>query len=158
MKKLDSTVVNFIRRYNPSLDIIPNPWTGEGLMIISRRPEMTAMRCVDRESGLYIASRVGYPVMYLPEIVNPDRRIIAALEDSRCREASDRARIRQRQLEQHNAGYDATMRRIEDESEEGYWHLRKALGSYNMSNISARDPGYETKAREDKIGKKAGWL
>lgn len=148
------SVVRHIREYRSNLKVVYNPrWTEEfeKFLICQTVKKLTP---VDEDAGLYVVGEEEFPVLFIPQASEIDRRWTRELDKNRIDKREDDATKAKRQKKEIMKNYtdeaDAWSRDV------GHWHFKREIDPYNLALLPNKDPTRETKELEDKTGEEVG--
>ncbi len=103
------------------------------------------------QSGMHCLMDRNFPVLAIPQVMDPDRRMLQALYDNQfSRQKDSRKTIlnRRQQIMKAHENHVADWAR-----DVGYWHFQREMGKFNMANVPNIDPTAPVKRLQDKLGR-----
>lgn len=141
-----------IKLFDPQLEVRENPESTSWRDRFAICQPVKKLLLVDEEAGLYLYKTIMYPVLTIPQVMEPDNRIIPALYEARF-DRIDNDFALDIVRGERAAALKSAEEMAEEASDEMFYRWKKEFGGFNMANVANVDPTYAVKKLQDSLGR-----
>lgn len=151
MEKAHPAVKEFIKSFRPYLTVRHNPRAENQAEQWWVCQPVNVLEPIDESMGLWRLSPEEYPVLAIPQASEIDRRVPATLYDNMWSRMRSTPEVVKDKIAQTEKRYD---QQHEDWCRDvGWWHFRREMDQYNLTNLPRIEVGAKRKRMEDKLGR-----